>query len=243
MFALLVAALFFFIDRVKKSKEIPIRRVPGLDALDECIGRATEMGRPVHYTMGLQDFEAETFASFEILRYAAGLCAKYDIPIIVTNYKPQVHPVTEEIVREAFVSEGKADAYKPDNVRFLSDNQLAYTAGCVGIMEREKVAANLMFGPFYAESLIFAEAGQKIGAIQIAGTARVAQLPFFVTTCDYTLLGEEIFAAGAYLSRNNVLLGSLLMQDLGKYIAVGLIVIGSLLATAGNKIVATLISK
>jgi hypothetical protein len=243
MFALLVVALFFFIDRAKKAREIPIRRVPGLDALDECIGRATEMGRPVHYTMGLQDFEAETFASFEILRYAAGLCAKYDIPIIVTNYRAQVHPVTEEIVREAFVGEGKADAYKPDNVRFLSDNQLAYTAGCVGIMEREKVAANLLFGPFYAESLIFAEAGQKIGAIQIAGTARVAQLPFFVTTCDYTLLGEEIFAAGAYLSRDSVLLGSLLMQDLGKYIAVGLILIGSLLATAGNKIVTTLISK
>lgn len=243
MFAILVVALFYYINRVKKATEIPIRRVPGLDALDECIGRATEMGRPVHYTMGLQEYEAQTFASFEILRYAAGQCAKYDIPIIVTNYRAEVHPVTEEIVREAFIAAGKADAYKPDNVRFLSDNQLAYTAGVVGIMEREKIAANLMFGPFYAESLIFAEAGNKIGAIQIAGTANTHQLPFFVTACDYTLIGEEMFAAGAYLSRDNVLVGSLLMQDFGKYIAVGLIVVGSIMATAGNKTLIDLISK
>lgn len=238
-----VGLMFYYVQRARQGRAVSIRRVAGLDALDEAIGRATEMGRPIHYTMGLQDFEAQTFASFEILRYAAGQAAKLDIPIIVTNYRPQVHPVTEEIVKGAFLAEGKADAYRPDNVRYLSDQQLAYATGVIGILEREKVAANLMFGPFYAESLLFAETGQKIGAIQISGTTMTAQLPFFVAVCDYTLIGEELYAAGAYLSRNPVLLGSLAAQDIGKMFALGVIAIGTLMNTAGSKWLYDLLAK
>jgi len=227
-------AIGYYVTTARRGKSLNIRRVAGLDALDEAIGRATEMGMAIHYTMGLQNFEAETFASFEILRYTAAHAARRDVPIIVTNCRAAVHPVTEEIVRNAFLGEGKPESYKADNVRFLSEAQLAYATGVVGILEREKIAANLMFGPFFAESLIFAETGQKCGCIQVAGTARVAQLPFFITVCDYTLLGEELFAAGAYLSKQPVLLGSLMGQDAGKLVAIALIAVGAIMRTAGN---------
>ncbi len=240
-FLILVAALVYFVDKVKKAKTVPIRRVSGLDALDECIGRATEMGRPVHYTMGEQNIEAQTFAAFEILRYVATQCATYETSLIVTNRKAEMHPITEELVRQAYIGAGKADSYRPDNIRFLTDNQNAYAAGCLAIMESEKVAANLMFGPFAAESLILAEGGNRVGAIQIAGTSYTSQLPFFVAACDYTLIGEEMFAAGAYLSRDNIILGSLLMEDLGKALSVLLILIGTVLMTIGNKSIDSLL--
>jgi len=51
------------------------------------------------------------------------------------------------------------------------------------------------------------------GSIQIAGTDQVSQLPFFVVACDYTLLGEELYAASAYLGREPLLLGTLKAQD------------------------------
>ncbi|MEW6524034.1 MAG: DUF6754 domain-containing protein [Bacillota bacterium] len=238
-----VIAIFYYVTTAKKGKSLGIRRVAGLDALDEAIGRATEMGRPIHYTMGLQDFEAQTFASFEILRYTAAQAAKRDVPLIVTNFRPAVHPVTEEIVRGAFMGEGKLESYKPDNVRYLSESQLAYATGVVGILERENVAANLMFGPFYAESLIFAETGQKVGAIQIAGTTMTAQLPFFVAVCDYTLIGEELFAAGGYLSKQPVLLGTLMAQDLSKMAALLLVIVGVIMRTAGNDWLFKLLAK
>ena len=238
-----VILMFYYVSRARQGRAAFIRRVAGLDALDEAIGRATEMGRPIHYTMGLQDFEAQTFASFEILRYAATQAARLDVPIIVSNYRPQVHPVTEEIVRSAYIAEGKPEAYKPDNVRYLSDQQLAYATGVIGIIEREKVAANLLFGPFYAESLLFAETGQKVGAIQIAGTTMTAQLPFFVAVCDYTLIGEELYAAGAYLSRNPVQLGSLSTQDVGKLFAITVIVLGTVMSTMGSKFLSDLLAR
>jgi hypothetical protein len=89
-------------------------------------------------------------------------------------------------------------------------------------------------GAFFAESLILAEMGNTIGAIQVAGTAMPAQLPFFVAACDYTLIGEEFFAASAYLSGEPEQLGSLKGQDVGKIIvAVGIIVGVSLATLAG----------
>jgi len=88
-------------------------------------------------------------------------------------------------------------------------------------------------GAFYAESLILAETGNSIGAIQIAGTAMPAQLPFFVAACDYTLIGEELFAASAYLSKEPKLLGSLKGQDLGKAIILLAILVGIVMTSIG----------
>ena len=86
-------------------------------------------------------------------------------------------------------------------------------------------------GAFFAESLVLAETGNSIGAIQIAGTAMPAQLPFFVAACDYTLIGEELFAASAYLSNEPKQLGSLKGQDVGKFMAMMAIALGVFGAT------------
>ena len=88
-----------------------------------------------------------------------------------------------------------------------------------------------MMGGFYAEALLFAETGSTTGAIQIAGTDSYTQLPFFITTCDYTLMGEELYAASAYLSREPRLLGSLKGQDVGKAIFLAVLIAGVVLAT------------
>jgi hypothetical protein len=98
-------------------------------------------------------------------------------------------------------------------------------------MVREKPAACFYMGAFYAESLVLAENGNAVGAIQIAGTAEPSQLPFFVAACDYTLIGEEFLAASAYLSGERDQLGSIKGQDLGKLIAVMAILVGCVLAT------------
>ncbi|MGE5561514.1 MAG: DUF6754 domain-containing protein [Chloroflexota bacterium] len=229
--------LLLMISRARAGKKVPeIRKVNGLDALDEAIGRATEMGRPVHYSPGIGDLSnSQTLASFSLLAYVARMCAKYDTRLIVTSRTVTVTPVMEEIVKAAYTDMNKADNYNPNDVRFLSDDQFGYASGCVGIMQREQVAANILFGAFWAESLIFAEVGSQSGAIQISGTANTAQIPFFVAACDYTLLGEEMYAASAYLSRDPVLVGNLVGQDWGKWFAAAVIAVGAILATINPK--------
>jgi hypothetical protein len=112
-------------------------------------------------------------------------------------------------------------------VHYLTDDQFAYAAGVNGIMKREKPAACLYMGKFYAESLLLAETGNSIGAIQIAGTASQSQIPFFVTACDYTLIGEEFFAASAYLSKKPELLGIVKGQDIIKLVILTMIIVGT----------------
>ena len=107
-------------------------------------------------------------------------------------------------------------------VHYVTDDQFAYAAGVNGIMLREKPAAIFFQGKFYAESLLLAETGNSIGAIQIAGTGSSSQIPFFVTACDYTLIGEEFYAASAYLSGSPEMLGSIKGQD---YVKVGCIIL------------------
>lgn len=86
-------------------------------------------------------------------------------------------------------------------------------------------------GAFYAESLLLAETGNAIGAIQVAGTAMPSQLPFFVAACDYTLIGEEFFAASAYLSGEPFQLGTLRGQDVGKLLGGALLLVGCTVLT------------
>jgi len=225
-FIVFCIALYLYLQKTKSGKPIFIRRIAGLDAVDEAVGRATEMGRPVHYTFGAGDLDTNVLASFDVLKYTSEKAAELGADIIVTNFLPEVQPMTEELVKQAFIGKGKGPDYKPDNVRYLSNNQNSYVAAIYGIFVRERPAANLMLGPFYAESMLISEVGQQIGAIQIGGTGRTIQVPFFVATCDYTLIGEELFAAGAYISRNPFQLAALMAEEVGKYLAVILIVVG-----------------
>lgn len=222
---------------MKGIKTPSIRRIAGLDAIREAVGRATEMGRPIHYSPGIgglgTDVAPQTLAGLSVLSHVAELAAQYKATLWTTIRQPEVQPLATEIVRQAYMKAGVPDAFDPDKVIFLSTAQFAYASGVVGLMHREKTAANIMIGGFWAESLIFAEAGYLVGAIQIAGTANTAQIPFFVAACDYALIGEEIYAAGAYLSRDPVQAGSVAGQDWGKAVALILIVLGIILNAAG----------
>jgi len=233
----LCVAPLYFIERARRGKVPKIRKLAGLDAIEEAVGRATEMGRPVMASHGIAGFEdvsaPQTAAGFSVLGYVARLCAKYDTQLLVPCRYSALVPVAQEIVQQAYIAEGKPEAYKPDNVMFLSDEQFAYSIGYMGWMTREKAAANIMIGAYWAESLQLAETGFMTGAIQIAGTANYHQIPFFVVCTDYCLIGEEIFAAGAYLSKDPVLTGSLAGQDVGRLIAEILIILGTILVTAG----------
>ena len=228
------AVIIYFIGRAKKGKSLFIRRIAGLDAIEDAVGRATEMGKPVLFIPGIEDVDQiQTVAAMIILGNVAKMVAAYDIPLFVPICRPFVVPVAEERVKEGYASAGRPDAYNPDNVRYISDEQFAYAAGVQGIMLRDRPAANLMFGSFFAESLMLAETGFLTGAIQVAGTANIHQLPFFVVACDYTIIGEELFATSAYLSKEPKLLGSLKGSDLAKAIIVGILALGAIFETLG----------
>jgi hypothetical protein len=227
--------VLLYIGRARKGEDLFIRRISGLEAVQEAVGRATEMGKSILYVPGIGGIgDLQTIASLVILGRVARMVADYETSVLVPCNDPIVMSVAQETVKEAFSEAGRPDSFRPDNIRFITTEQFAYVAGVDGIMLRDRPAATFFLGVFYAESLILAETGHSINAIQIAGTAMPSQIPFFVVACDYTLIGEELYAASAYLSREPRLLGSLLGQDWGKVIAILLILILSAIVSIGQ---------
>ncbi|MDO9068044.1 MAG: hypothetical protein Q7W05_06270, partial [Deltaproteobacteria bacterium] len=208
-----------------------IRRIAGLDAVEEAVGRATEMGKPILYCNGIGWIDSiSTVASLNILGQVAKKVAEYDTPLTVPTADPVVHTVAREMVKEGYNAVGRPDLFKEDSVFYVTSDQMGYAAALAGIMAREKPATNFFMGYYAAESLVLAESGAATGAIQIAGTDQISQLPFFITACDYTLIGEELYAASAYLSKEPLLVGSLKGQDACKLIIVLFVLLGTLAA-------------
>ena len=213
-----------------RGGDVFLRTIPGVKAVEEAVGRSTEMGKPVLYVPGIQDMDqVETVAGVVILGHVSKMTARYETPLNVPVARSIVLKAAQEACKESYLVEGRSDIYNENMVHYVTDDQFAYAAGVNGIMNREKPAACLYMGKFYAESLLLAETGNSIGAIQIAGTASQSQIPFFVTACDYTLIGEEFFAASAYLSQKPDLLGIVKGQDIVKIVMLIMIIGGTLL--------------
>jgi len=223
--------VFYTISHAKRNN-IFLRRIPGLDAVDEAIGRATELGKPILYLTGAHDMsDPSTIAAAVILGRVAKRTAAYETELMVPHRDPITMAVCQEITKQAYLEAGKPDLFKEDSNFFITADQFSYTAAVDGIMLRKRPAANFFMGSYFAESLLLTETGASTGAIQIAGTDSDHQLPFFVTTCDYTLIGEELYAASAYLSKEPVQIGTLRGQDIGKAVILTVVMVGTVLAT------------
>ncbi len=228
-------SVVYWILRARGGDPLQIRKIAGLEAVDEAVGRATEMGQPILFIPGIQDMnEIQTIAGITVLSRVAQVAAEYDAKVEVPTSRSLVMTAARETVQASFLTAGRPESYNQDLIYYVTDEQFGYVAYVQGMMVREKPAACFYMGAFFAESLILAETGNTIGAIQVAGTAMPAQLPFFVAACDYTLIGEEFFAASAYLSGEPDQLGSLKGQDIGKVIVVIGIVVGVGLLTLGT---------
>ncbi len=224
--------ILFYISRARKNKKIYMRPVAGLQAFEEAVGRATEMGRSVLFVPGIMDLDqVETISGLIILGHVSKMTARYEADLNVPVSRSLVMESGRETVQASYISEGRPDLYSSNMVQYYTDDQFAFAAAVDGVMLREKPAAVFLQGKFYAESLIMAETGNSIGAIQIAGTGSPSQIPFFVTACDYTLIGEEFFAASAYLGDDPKLLGSIKGQDIVKGILIAAIGLGVILET------------
>ena len=168
----------FFIRKAKSGEEIYMRPIAAMQAMEEAVGRATEMGNSVLYVPGISGLdEIDTISGVIILGHIAGMTAEYEADLHVPCCVPIVMEAARESCKESYL---KKVFYQ---------------------------------GKFYAESLLLAETGSSIGAIQIAGTGSSSQIPFFVTACDYVLIGEEFYAASAYLSGSSEMIGSIKGQD------------------------------
>lgn len=242
----LLLASYYFVRRAKGREAVPVRKIAAFDAIEQGIARSVEMGRPVHFSLGYGSISSsmapQYLAGLGVLTHVAKLCGKYNANLISTLGVPELIASEEEIIREAYYSAGKPERFNVTyNVRYLTDQQFAFASAVQATLQRENVGTSILVGPYWAESLIFVEAGAAIGAFQVAGTSRETQIPFFVLAADYAFIGEEIFAAGAMASGDIETLSSIRGEDVGKLTSISLTVLGLLLLLLGVKLASYLL--
>jgi hypothetical protein len=230
----LSAIIIAMVISAQRGRKLFIRRIPGLSAIDEAVGRAVEMGRPLLASLGLGGLDIVTLQGLAIVTNVARIAARFGARMMIPLTDPAMLAVTEDAIGAAYNSVGRGDAFSGDDIMYLSGQQFAYAAGVAGMINREQTAAIFYFGLFYAESLIMAENGNQVGAVQVAGTTQTTQIPFFIAACDYVIIGDEYYAATAYLTREPTLLGSIVGQDIAKGVLLAMLVIGAVLFSFHN---------
>ena len=239
-FSLLILSylVIYMSIRQSVSGKLPkLKRLPAVDAIDEVIGRAVEMGKSVVFTHGTSTLEssgsAGSLAAISTLPYVARRCVELDLNLYLPTGSHTAYNVLSEVLRESYIAEGKPENYDPNNVVYLSNVSRAYSAGVMSMLMTQNVGAAIFLGSYHHAGLMVVEVANRVGAMSVGGTDSVSQVPWFVAGCDYSLIGEEIYSLGAYVSKNPVSLGAIAGQDILKVAVLILTIIGVLLTQAG----------
>ena len=218
--------------RIREGRKPVLRPIPGYDALSKYVAQAAESGRSLHISMGTGGVgtgdTAETLAGLTVLEHVAAQAALAGLKPIVTVSDPSVLPVAQDVLRNSYALHGYLEEYDPTYVRFISPDNVAYAAGVTDVLEHAEVSANIMVGTFGDEFLLMGEIGARKGIGQVGGTTSPQILPFIYASVDHALIGEEIFAAGAYLMNKTSHIASLAVQDWLRTAIIVTIVIGVL---------------
>jgi len=233
----IVGSILYFMQQSYSGKIPKLRRLQAIDAIEEIIGRCVEMGRPAWYLMDTVDMTtpsvlAPTVAAFQILAYTARMAARLGSKFFVPVVQGLAYSIAYEIVEEAYRAEGKHEEFDPfGTVMYLPAG--ADRMYIINHMWSDRMAGAFFMGSWYHKAVIYTENAARVGALSLGGTDTTHNIPFLVAICDYSIIGEELYALGAYVSQDPTQISSLAGQDIGKYIALIIIVLGSMLATVG----------
>jgi hypothetical protein len=232
-----IAISWYHINRTKTGWLPYFRTIPALDAIDEIVGRAVEMGRPITVGPGVStQIDDQTLVGLEIIRYTAQQAAEKGAEIIATTLSSTQFPLIQEMVRTAFLEAGVPEAYKPENVRYIASNSLAYATGVQTIVERENCVANINVGQTGgAIMLLFARSKTVLGdVINLGGTSKVLNTPHLIIVCHYVIIGEEMYAVSAYLQREPDQMAVVRVTDIFKAGILAIILAGLVLTLIGS---------
>ncbi|MDH3675688.1 MAG: hypothetical protein OES12_09355 [Anaerolineae bacterium] len=243
IFTLVIVLMFFglilfFLARVRVGHRPDFRRIQAYDALRGLGSRAVEAGRPLHLSLGTgsmaNESTADSMAGLSILNYLADQAAATGSHPMVSMADPTVMLFAQNAVKAAQDGDipGTEEAYR--NIRWIAPQSAAYAAGVMSLLSIDDVESNIMVGKFGDEYLLMGETAARREIAHVGGTSDPNTLPLVYVSAQEALLGEEIYAGGAYLQKLPAHIGSLLAQDTMRWIVALTILGGVILATLGR---------
>jgi hypothetical protein len=236
---LFCAFIYYWMDRSKKGKAPFIRRIPALDAIDEGVGRAAELGRPCIWSPGQAgsmtgSYSGPILTSISIMGYILEKCIEKGVPLISVLVAPEDFAYVSELQLEKYKAVGKTEEFNPDNVIYAPIP--SYKIGVLNAITEKDCATTFWIGNHWSTAPIFSEGGAIHGCFQVAWTMDMSNTPYFVMGADYVMISDEGYSAAAYLSDDPELQGGFKGQDWAKYVILIILLLGSALLAAGNSI-------
>jgi hypothetical protein len=222
--------------RAKSGRRFPLRHIAAYERLQSLVGQATESGRPLHIALGSGRIGSastpEAAMGLTVFDYVARYASAPGQPLLGTTADATILATAQGILQSARREAGYAEHYSGREICFSGPDPIAYAINSLNTQQYDRCLATAYIGQFGAEGLWLAARSDEAGLAQIGGTSNPPAMALLWGVVDEPLIGEEIYAAGAYLHRPSHL-GSLATQDVVRVVTILTIIIGVVLASLG----------
>jgi hypothetical protein len=229
---LLLAIVLLVVLTLLRSK-IPtaLRQIEAYDRLSRSIGLAVENGTRLHISLGRGSLfttrGASALAGLAMLRKLTERTSLSDRPPIVTSGDASLAILSQDTLQSGYRAARAEEQYRYSTGRLTGLTPFSYAAGTLPVTRDENVSANVFLGDYGAEAALMADAAERQNSALIAASDSLSAQSVFYATTQEPLVGEELFAAGAYVGAGTVHEASLTVQDVLRWLIILAIVIGS----------------
>lgn len=231
------AFLLLIITLWKRRSPTTVRELPALMRLYRAIGLSVEDGTRLHVSLGhgklLNARGGSAFAGLAALRLIAERTSVSDQPAVASTGDPTLGLLTQDTLQAGYQAAGVEELYVPSSGRITGFGPFGFAAGAMPITSNENISANILLGHFGAEVGLLTEASERENVTLIGASDDLAGQSILFASSQETLIGEELFAAGAYIGAGPSHMASLTVQDILRWVIVLALFSGAILKLAG----------
>lgn len=214
-----------------------LRDIPAFSRLGRAIGLAVEAGKRMHITLGwggITDLRgASALIGLTILERIARLASISDRPPVATSGDGILGILSQDTLSGTYKAIGAGFQYDPTTGRVSGLTPVSYSAGTVPVIYDEQVSATVLAGHFGSEAALITDAAERNDSLTLAGSDSITAQAVFAASAQEPLIGEELFAAGAYINAGPIHASSLRAQDIFRWVLVIAILVGAILKMLG----------
>lgn len=236
LFAILILA-FTALGRRRGRQPFPFRNIEALASLPSTVGQAVETGQRLHISLGSgsigQTDTAAALAGLTVLDQISAVAAVSDKPPVVTTADGAAMLLAQDTLRRIYTQQHALHRYDPNSARVAGPTPMSFGAGLTTLLKDESAAGTILVGSVGPEAVLLTEASRRASLTTLAGSDDPSTQAMLFAAADQPLVGEDLFAGGAYIGRNAAHMASLRAQDILRVVLILAILAGALARTLG----------
>lgn len=226
--------LFLFLQRKSAPK---LRLIPALARLYRAIGLSVEDGTRLLIGLGntslLTGHAGAPLAGLGLLRQLTERTSLSDQPPVAVAGEAPLAILAQDTLESGYQAAGAGEYYQPANGRVAGLTPFSAAAGTIPILGDESVSAAVFMGHYGVEAGLLADAAERDNALAVGASDDLAGQAVWFGAAPEALIGEELFAASAYIGGTPAQTASLTAQDVLRWIIIAALIVGSGLKLLG----------